>query len=70
MLDEPTEGLDAWTQALVLSRLSSRLDRTGQGLLMVSHTESPRLKITRRLRIEATRPVPGAGVTMETPSQA
>lgn len=37
ILDEPTEGLDAATEALVLERLDARLRRTGQGLIMVSH---------------------------------
>ena len=37
LLDEPTEGLDAATEALVLQGLVARLDRTGQGLLLVSH---------------------------------
>jgi ATP-binding cassette subfamily C protein CydC len=41
LLDEPTEGLDAATEALVLERLAARLDRTGQGLLLVSHRPAP-----------------------------
>lgn len=37
LLDEPTEGLDAATEALVVARLDARLARTGQGLVLVSH---------------------------------
>lgn len=37
MLDEPTEGLDSDTERRVAERLSARLGRTGQGLVMVSH---------------------------------
>ncbi|KQS51614.1 hypothetical protein ASG20_06410 [Sphingomonas sp. Leaf198] len=37
LLDEPTEGLDADTERRVAERLSARLARTGQGLVMVSH---------------------------------
>ena len=42
LLDEPTEGLDAVTEALVVERLEQRLARTGQGLILVSHREAPR----------------------------
>jgi ATP-binding cassette subfamily C protein CydC len=37
LLDEPTEGLDRRTEALVIQRLQRRLSRTGQGLVLVSH---------------------------------
>ncbi len=37
LLDEPTEGLDTATERRVADRLSVRLARTGQGLIMVSH---------------------------------
>ncbi|MDQ0837116.1 ATP-binding cassette subfamily C protein CydC [Sphingomonas faeni] len=37
LLDEPTEGLDSATERRVAERLSARLARTGQGLVMVSH---------------------------------
>ncbi|CAN5140545.1 amino acid ABC transporter ATP-binding/permease protein [soil metagenome] len=37
LLDEPSEGLDAATEALLAERLVQRLDATGQGLLLVSH---------------------------------
>ncbi|HUO23059.1 MAG TPA: ATP-binding cassette domain-containing protein [Caulobacteraceae bacterium] len=41
VLDEPTEGLDAATEAAVVDALARRLDRTGQGLLLVSHRTRP-----------------------------
>lgn len=37
LLDEPSEGLDTGTEALVATRLAARLNRTGQGLILVSH---------------------------------
>lgn len=37
LLDEPTEGLDRETEDKVAERLRTRLARTGQGLLLVSH---------------------------------
>ncbi|AHE54217.1 amino acid ABC transporter ATP-binding/permease protein [Sphingomonas sanxanigenens] len=37
LLDEPSEGVDAGTEALLAARLDTRLRRTGQGLLLVSH---------------------------------
>jgi ATP-binding cassette subfamily C protein CydC len=41
LLDEPTEGLDAATETLVLQRLAARLDHTGQGVVLVSHCPAP-----------------------------
>ncbi|MGH7027969.1 amino acid ABC transporter ATP-binding/permease protein [Brevundimonas sp.] len=41
VLDEPTEGLDAATEARVLDRLTRRLEHTGQGLILVSHRPAP-----------------------------
>lgn len=41
VLDEPTEGLDAATEAVVLERLDQRLQRTGQGLILISHRPAP-----------------------------
>lgn len=37
LLDEPSEGLDATTEALIAERLGSRLAKTGQGLVLASH---------------------------------
>ena len=42
LLDEPTEGLDAATEALVVARLDAWLARTGTGLVLVSHRVAPR----------------------------
>lgn len=49
LLDEPSEGLDAATEALVAERLQRRLERTGQGLVLVSHR--PRLAALCTARI-------------------
>lgn len=41
LLDEPTEGLDSATEAAVVAALAARLDRTGQGAIIVSHRPGP-----------------------------
>jgi len=41
LLDEPTEGLDAATEARLLEALDRRLRRTGQGAVIVSHRPAP-----------------------------
>jgi ATP-binding cassette subfamily C protein CydC len=51
LLDEPTEGLDAQTEALVIERLRRRLQRTRQGLILVSHRPAPLTLCTRTLEI-------------------
>ena len=51
LLDEPTEGLDAATEALVVERLQERLDRTGQGLVLVSHRAAPAAVCERRVEM-------------------
>ena len=56
LLDEPTEGLDPATEALVVARLDARLRRTGQGLVLVSHRPAPRALCDQELPISA----PGA----------
>lgn len=38
LLDEPTEGLDPATEEAVLARITARLDATGQGALIVTHS--------------------------------
>lgn len=53
LLDEPTEGLDAATEALVVARLDARLNRTGQGLVLVSHRSAPRALCDQELPISA-----------------
>ncbi|WP_242140133.1 ATP-binding cassette domain-containing protein [Sphingomonas sp. TREG-RG-20F-R18-01] len=42
VLDEPTEGLDPQTEHAVLARIEARLDRTGQGVLVITHSPSVR----------------------------
>lgn len=42
VLDEPTEGLDAKCEARVIEGLRRRLDRSGQGLIVISHRPAPR----------------------------
>ncbi|WP_300573238.1 amino acid ABC transporter ATP-binding/permease protein [Phenylobacterium sp.] len=51
VLDEPTEGLDGQTEALVIGRLAQRLARTGQGLLLVSHRPAPLVLCDQVLRL-------------------
>jgi ATP-binding cassette subfamily C protein CydC len=41
LLDEPTEGLDAHTEAALVTALDARLTRTGQGALIISHRPAP-----------------------------
>ena len=41
VLDEPTEGLDAATEAELIGRLCAWLDATGTGLLLASHRPAP-----------------------------
>ncbi|QTC92196.1 amino acid ABC transporter ATP-binding/permease protein [Brevundimonas goettingensis] len=52
VLDEPTEGLDAVTEAFVVARLQRRLSRTGQGLLLISHREAPRALCETLIRLD------------------
>jgi ATP-binding cassette subfamily C protein CydC len=49
LLDEPTEGLDPTTEAVVVDRLERRLQRTGQGLVLVSHRTAPAAICATRL---------------------
>lgn len=37
VLDEPSEGLDAATESLLVERLGAWLDETGTGLILISH---------------------------------
>ncbi len=52
VLDEPTEGLDAATEAQVLDRLKNRLAARGQGLILVSHRAPPMALCERSVRVE------------------
>ncbi|WP_313103833.1 ATP-binding cassette domain-containing protein [Brevundimonas sp.] len=56
VLDEPTEGLDVATEARVLDRLAARLERTGQGLILVSHRPAPLALCDRRLAVTGLSP--------------
>lgn len=51
VLDEPTEGLDAATEARLVDRLEQWLDATGSGLLLVSHRAQPRRLARRQLQL-------------------
>ena len=51
LLDEPTEGLDPATEGRVVGNLEQRLDRTGQGLILVSHRLVPRRLCRRHLDV-------------------
>lgn len=51
VLDEPTEGLDAATEARVLAALDLKLDVTGQGLILISHRAPPLAVCSRLLRM-------------------
>lgn len=52
LLDEPTEGLDAATEAQILDRLQNRLAARGQGLILVSHRAPPMALCDRSIRME------------------
>lgn len=56
VLDEPTEGLDPATEARVLERLTRRLDRSGQGLVLVSHRPAPLALCDQRLTVTGLSP--------------
>ena len=51
LLDEPTEGLDAATEAELVRRLELWLSRTGTGLLLASHRRAPLVLTPRRLTL-------------------
>ncbi|MDF2495642.1 ATP-binding cassette domain-containing protein [Sphingomonas sp.] len=51
LLDEPSEGLDAVTEQMVATRLTDRLDRTGRGLLLVSHRRAMVAGCDRRIEL-------------------
>lgn len=51
VLDEPTEGLDATTEAHVLAGLIDHLNRTGQGLILISHRPAPLALCQTRLEV-------------------
>ncbi|WP_257211584.1 ATP-binding cassette domain-containing protein [Sphingobium sp. IP1] len=62
LLDEPTEGLDTATEALLISRLRIWLDRTGTGLILISHRPAPLTLTDRQVPVSAIAPLPGQGL--------
>jgi ATP-binding cassette subfamily C protein CydC len=52
LLDEPSEGLDAATEAGLVSRLDAWLTATGTGLVLVSHRPAMLALATERLVLE------------------
>lgn len=52
LLDEPSEGLDAATEAGLARRLGQWLERTGQGLLLTTHRPAMLALAQRRLRLD------------------
>lgn len=61
LLDEPTEGLDAATEAQVLERLDRRLRDRNQGLVLISHRPAPVAICERVIRV-AQRPAPAPAI--------
>ena len=51
ILDEPTEGLDPETEALLLERLSKRLQ--GKTLLLITHSKAPLVIVDRVVQLGA-----------------
>ncbi len=51
LLDEPSEGLDAPTEARLAGNLGTWLERTGTGLILVSHRPAMLGLVSRRLRL-------------------
>jgi ATP-binding cassette subfamily C protein CydC len=52
LLDEPTEGLDTETEKAVVEAMAVRLNRTGQGAIIVSHRPAPLVICTKYLDIK------------------
>ncbi|AYV46720.1 ABC transporter ATP-binding protein [Caulobacter flavus] len=63
LLDEPTEGLDAATEALVVARLDARLRETGQGLVLVSHRRAPLALCERSMSVETVSRPAGSAIS-------
>lgn len=53
LLDEPTENLDAETEARVVEGLRARLEETGQGLILISHRPAAQVLADHRLDLDA-----------------
>ena len=52
VLDEPTEGLDAATEAAVVAALEAHLEATGRGLVLISHRPAPQRLCRERLELQ------------------
>lgn len=52
LLDEPSEGLDAQSEAQLVTRLQSWLDSTGSGLILISHRQAMLALVERRLSLD------------------
>ena len=70
VLDEPTEGLDALTEARVLVRLQQHLHRTGQGLILISHRPGPLEMCNHRLEVSGLAPNGQVSLSTEAVSHA
>ena len=70
VLDEPTEGLDAETEARVLAGLSRHLSRSGQGLLLISHRPAPRALCEMVLTVSGVGPEGRVEMTAERRAEA
>ena len=53
LLDEPSEGLDLDTEALLVARLRGWLDATGTGLIIVSHRLAMLELADRRMALQS-----------------
>lgn len=56
LLDEPTEGLDSATEAMLVERLDHWLADMGTGLLLVSHRPAPLALVDQRVAVETLNP--------------
>lgn len=56
VLDEPTEGLDALTEARVLVRLEQHLNRSRQGLIVISHRTGPIEMCSHQIMVSSISP--------------
>lgn len=59
LLDEPTEGLDAATEAALVAALDGWLDATGTGLLIASHRPAPLALARVQVPVEGIAPAAG-----------
>ena len=74
MRGQGQQGLDAWTEALVVKRVRERLDRSGQGLILATHRYAPTTLVHRDVHVaelweapRATAPGDGGRVVVHAP---